>query len=134
MALLVISKVHELISGPAACGLVGFGLICLKQTNRQATHMQHVSAHEAKARFGHLLDTARREPVVIERHGRAVAVVLSKEDYDALNDIKLLQLREEIKLGIADLERGAYTDYQTEELPQLAERIKATGRKRLAKQ
>jgi len=38
--------------------------------------MQSVSAHDAKARFGQLLDTALREPVVIERHGRAVAVVL----------------------------------------------------------
>jgi prevent-host-death family protein len=49
--------------------------------------MQNVSAHDAKARFGQLLDSARREPVVIERHGRAVAVVLSKEEYDDLNDI-----------------------------------------------
>jgi prevent-host-death family protein len=44
--------------------------------------MQNISAHDAKARFGQLLDTARREPVVIERHGRAVAVVLSKDEYD----------------------------------------------------
>jgi prevent-host-death family protein len=58
--------------------------------------MRSVSAHDAKARFGQLLDTARREPVVIERHGRAVAVVLSKEDYDELNEIKLQQLRAEI--------------------------------------
>ncbi len=50
--------------------------------------MQPVSARDAKARFGALLDTARREPVVIERHGWAVAVVRSKEEYDALNDIK----------------------------------------------
>jgi prevent-host-death family protein len=62
--------------------------------------MQNVSAHDAKARFGQLLDTARREPVVIERHGRAVAVVLSKEEYDELHDIKLRQLRMEINLRV----------------------------------
>jgi prevent-host-death family protein len=95
--------------------------------------MQNVSAHDAKARFGQLLDTARREPVVIERHGRAVAVVLSKEEYDELNDIKLQRLRAEIDLGIADLDRGACTDYEAEELPKLAERIKAAGRERLTK-
>jgi len=94
--------------------------------------MQSVSAHDAKARFGQLLDTALREPVVIERHGRAVAVVLSKEEYDELNDIKLQQLRVEINLGLADLQSGAYTDYEANELPKLAERIKAAGRKRLA--
>lgn len=43
-----------------------------------------ISANEAKARFGQLLDTARREPVVIEKHGRAVAVVISIEDYEEL--------------------------------------------------
>jgi prevent-host-death family protein len=42
--------------------------------------MQGVSAHDAKARFGQLPDTARCEPVVIKRHGRAVAVVLSEEE------------------------------------------------------
>lgn len=94
--------------------------------------MQSVSAHDAKARFGQLLDTALREPVVIERHGRAVAVVLSKEEYDELNDIKLQQLRAEINLGLVDLQHGAYTDYEASELPKLAERIKAAGRKRLA--
>jgi prevent-host-death family protein len=95
--------------------------------------MHSVSAHDAKARFGQLLDTARREPVVIERHGRAVAVVLSKEEYDELNEIKLQQLRAEIHQGLADLERGTYTDYETDELPKLAERIKAAGRERLAR-
>lgn len=95
--------------------------------------MQSLSAHEAKARFGQLLDTARREPIVIERHGRAVAVVLSKEDYDELNAIKLQQLQAEITAGIADLERGAYTDYTTDELPALAGRIKTAGRERLTK-
>ena len=94
--------------------------------------MQKVSAHDAKARFGQLLDAARREPVVIERHGRAVAVVVSKEEYDELNDIKLQRLRAEINLGLADLERGAYADYEADGLPNLAARIKAAGRARLA--
>jgi len=72
--------------------------------------------------------------IVIECHGRAVAVVLSKEDYDELHEIKLQQLRAEIHQGPADLERGAYTDYEADELPKLAERIKAAGRERLSKQ
>ena len=79
--------------------------------------MHSVSAHDAKARFGQLLDTARREPVVIERHGCAVAVVLSKEDYDELHDIKRQQLRAEINQGLADLERGAYSDYEADDRP-----------------
>jgi prevent-host-death family protein len=93
--------------------------------------MQNISAHDAKARFGQLLDTARREPLVIERHGRAVAVVLSKEEYDELNAIKLQHLRAEIALGVADMERGAFADYGDDDLPTLADKIKAAGRKTL---
>ena len=51
--------------------------------------MQSMSAHDAKARFGQLLDTARREPVTIEKHGRPVAVMLSKEEFDELEAMKL---------------------------------------------
>lgn len=96
--------------------------------------MQRGSAEDAKAHFGQLLGTVRCEPVVIERHGRAVAVVLSKEEYDELNEIKLRQLRAEIEQGLADLERGADTAYQADELPKLAARIKVAGRERFSKQ
>ncbi|MET0049765.1 MAG: type II toxin-antitoxin system Phd/YefM family antitoxin [Candidatus Thiodiazotropha sp.] len=43
-----------------------------------------MSAREAKNGFGKLLDTARAEPVTIEKHGRAVVVVLSTEEYERL--------------------------------------------------
>lgn len=50
--------------------------------------MRTVSAKDAKARFGELLDTARREPVTIEKHGRAVAVIISIEDYEELASVR----------------------------------------------
>jgi len=46
--------------------------------------MKSMSAKDAKNAFGLLLDTARAEPVTIEKHGRRVAVVLSVEEYDRL--------------------------------------------------
>ncbi|MEW5424105.1 type II toxin-antitoxin system Phd/YefM family antitoxin [Amorphus sp. 3PC139-8] len=46
--------------------------------------MKTMSAKEAKNGFGLLLDTARAEPVTIEKHGRPVAVVLSTEAYERL--------------------------------------------------
>jgi len=46
--------------------------------------MKIMSAREAKNGFGLLLDTARAEPVTIEKHGRPVAVVLSTETYERL--------------------------------------------------
>jgi prevent-host-death family protein len=48
--------------------------------------MTSMSAKDAKNGFGLLLDTARAEPVTIEKHGRAVVVVLSVEEYERLRD------------------------------------------------
>jgi prevent-host-death family protein len=46
--------------------------------------MQRISAREAKNGFGHLIDIARAEPVAIEKHGRAVVVVIAFEEYERL--------------------------------------------------
>jgi prevent-host-death family protein len=43
--------------------------------------MKSMSARDAKNEFGRLIDTARAEPVTIEKHGRPVVVVLSIEEY-----------------------------------------------------
>lgn len=47
--------------------------------------MKSMSAREAKNRFGFLIDSARQEPVSIEKHGRPVVIVLSVEDYERLS-------------------------------------------------
>lgn len=46
--------------------------------------MRYVSATDAKQRLAALLDAAQREPVVIRRQNRDVAVVLSPQEYDRL--------------------------------------------------
>lgn len=46
--------------------------------------MKTMSAKDAKNAFGLLLDRARAEPVTVEKHGRAVVVVLSVEEYERL--------------------------------------------------
>lgn len=46
--------------------------------------MRVVSATEAKQRLAAVLDAAQREPVVIRRQNREVAVLLSMTDYDRL--------------------------------------------------
>jgi prevent-host-death family protein len=47
-----------------------------------------VAAKEAKQSFGQLLDDAQREPVRIQRHGRAVAVVLSAAEFERLEQVE----------------------------------------------
>ena len=46
-----------------------------------------MSATDAKQRFAAVLDTAQREPVVIRRQKRDVAVVLSLEQYERLRGL-----------------------------------------------
>lgn len=51
--------------------------------------MTTLSAREAKYNFGRLIDAARAAPVVVEKHGRPVVVVLSVEEYERLKAIEL---------------------------------------------
>lgn len=46
--------------------------------------MREIAAREAKNRFGQLIEASQRAPVRVTRHGRAVSVVMSVEQYDRL--------------------------------------------------
>jgi prevent-host-death family protein len=61
--------------------------------------LKTVPATEAKNRLGAILDDAQREPIVIRRQNRDIAVVLSMADYDRLrsgNIQAFLDLRNEV--------------------------------------
>ncbi len=49
--------------------------------------MKTLAAREAKYNFGRLIDTARAEPVVIEKHGRPVVVVVAVEEFERLREL-----------------------------------------------
>ena len=49
--------------------------------------MKHISSKDAKNGFGRLLDTARAEPVTVQKHGRPFVVVLSVEEYERLKEL-----------------------------------------------
>jgi prevent-host-death family protein len=72
--------------------------------------MKKVAATEAKNRLGAILDAAQREPIVIRRQDRDIAVVLSMADYDRLrsaNASAFVDLRNEIA---AEAARAGLTD------------------------
>lgn len=52
-----------------------------------------VSSAKAQNEFGKLLDTVQREPVVITRHGRPVALVVSPEDMKDLRELQMARHR-----------------------------------------
>lgn len=51
--------------------------------------MRTISATEAKQAFGAALDAAQREPVVIRKQNRDVAVLLSAEEYEKLRGLRI---------------------------------------------
>jgi prevent-host-death family protein len=54
--------------------------------------MKTVSATEAKQRLAALLDAAQREPVLIRRHDRDVAVIMSAEEYERIRGANVEEL------------------------------------------
>ena len=46
--------------------------------------MKTMSARDAKNAFGLMIDTARAEPALIEKHGRGVVMVIAVEEYERL--------------------------------------------------
>ncbi len=92
--------------------------------------MRRMSTDNAKASFGQLLDTVRREPVVIEEHGHAVAVMLSKDAFDALEATQLERLRAEVQKGIDAIDQGDFVEVDEAGLGRLVDDIMTTGRER----
>lgn len=59
--------------------------------------MKALSAREAKYNFGRMIDLARSEPVVVEKHGRPVVIVMAVEEFERLTGDKIFPSRFEDK-------------------------------------
>ena len=55
--------------------------------------MQTVSATDAKQRLAALLDAAQREPVLIRRQNRDVAVIMSADEYERIRGLNIAELQ-----------------------------------------
>ncbi|GAA6620633.1 type II toxin-antitoxin system prevent-host-death family antitoxin [Scytonema sp. NUACC26] len=86
---------------------------------------------------------ATKSPLVLTVNGKAEVVVHEVQAFQEMMDrlenvekelqaLKLEALRHEIELGIEQLDRGQYTEYDEESLSTFFEDSKARGRKRLA--
>lgn len=68
--------------------------------------MQIIPAQLAKNQFGDLLMKVQREPVEISKHGKRVAVVISPEEYEQFEKLKLQSLKAVLAESVAQAERG----------------------------
>ncbi|HKM96689.1 MAG TPA: type II toxin-antitoxin system Phd/YefM family antitoxin [Buttiauxella sp.] len=68
------------------------------------------TANEAKTQFGEMIAKAQREPVSITKNGKPSVVVMSVADYNAIEELKLQNLREKLARSIAQFEAGKVFD------------------------
>lgn len=72
--------------------------------------MKQIPAAQAKTNFGALIDSAQREPAMISRNGRPVAVVMSVQEFEEYQALKLDRLRREVQIGLDQIDRGDIVD------------------------
>ena len=68
--------------------------------------------------------------MAISKHGREIAVIVSKKEFDATKSLKLEHMRAGVQKGFESIERGGFMEVSASELASLGESIKAEGRKR----
>lgn len=72
--------------------------------------MDSLSANEAKTQFGDMLLKAQRAPVQINRNGKPVAVVISMDEYESIETLKLRLLQSRAVQAKADIDEGNTVD------------------------
>jgi len=84
--------------------------------------MKTMTASTANREFGSYLDTVQREPVLLTKKNRPVAVTMSISDAE-----ELLQFRIEagIQKGLDDVNAGRYFEATSENMVAMKERIKS---------
>jgi len=82
--------------------------------------MTEISATEAKQKFAALLEAAQRGPVIIQRHQRDVAVLLSAEEYERMNRDRWREFDRLSALASAQAQANGLTEEKLQEI--LAER------------
>ncbi len=68
--------------------------------------MQALTANDAKTQFGDMLLKAQREPVQINKNGKPVAVVISMDEYQQMEEVKFTLLQERAARAKRDIENG----------------------------
>jgi prevent-host-death family protein len=72
--------------------------------------MKKVAATEAKNRLGALIDEAQREPIVIQRQERDVAVILSMAEFDRIRARNVAAFLEASKAVAAEAKASGLTE------------------------
>ncbi|PHM50638.1 type II toxin-antitoxin system Phd/YefM family antitoxin [Xenorhabdus miraniensis] len=72
--------------------------------------MDALSANEAKTQFGDMLLKAQRAPIQINKNGKPVAVVISMDEYEGIEVLRLKLLQSRAAQASIDIEAGNIVD------------------------
>jgi prevent-host-death family protein len=78
--------------------------------------MQTFSANQAKTQFGQFIDLAQREPVRVVRHDRVVGVMVSAQDYEAMQNFYANRLQHTLARTAAQAQARGLTPDQLDRL------------------
>jgi len=70
-------------------------------------NMKTMTASVASKEFGRYLDTAQREPVIVTKKNRPVAVTVSFQDWEELTT---LRIERGLTQGLDDIENGRFEE------------------------
>jgi prevent-host-death family protein len=90
---------------------------------------EQVTVTDLRRRAAKVIDSLREDPVVVSRRGRPVAVILTVEAYEqmeqALADVEAGQVRERIEAGLSSYRAG-----RTSPQVRVARRVRAAAKTR----
>jgi prevent-host-death family protein len=75
--------------------------------------METLTANEARVRFGDLLIKSQKGPVQITRSGKPISVMISADDYEQIEEMKMQYLKEKLSRARDDIEDGRIVDGPT---------------------
>ena len=75
--------------------------------------MDALSANEAKTQFGDMLLKAQRAPIQINKNGKPVVVVISMDEYENIESLKLRYLQSRVAQAKIDIKTANLTDGDT---------------------
>ena len=72
--------------------------------------LETLTAQEARVKFGELLLKSQKGPVQITRSGQPVSVMVSFDDYEKLEELKMCYLKEKLARSKEDIDKGRVVD------------------------
>jgi prevent-host-death family protein len=75
--------------------------------------LETLTAQEARVRFGDLLLKSQKGPVQITRSGKPISVIMSAEDYETLEAMKMDHLKDKLARAQNDIDNGKVVDGPT---------------------